>query len=469
MLYFAGRSISGGVNLAAVALYTRLLEPASYGRYALVIAWVGFCQAVVFDWLSLGMLRFFSKHDNSPQVFLSTVAIAFLGMVALTASVGGIILLFWTDSSGRALVAVGMVLLWAESWFNLNRFLAQTRLLPIRDGVLSILRAALALGIGGTLIVHGFGTYGPILGLFTAALVSAVGVMWREWRCIRPGLLNLRLVRDLLAYGLPLAVTFALNFIVHSSDRILLGWLISYEAAGTYAAGYDLTQMSLTLLMMVVNLAAYPQIVRSLETEGQESARNRLRESGLLLLAVALPAAAGLAICAPNIAGVALGPAFRETGADLLPWIALATLIAGVKSYYFDLAFQLGRYTVGQVWVVLAAASINLALNLWWIPVLGLMGAVYATVVAYGVGLCLSWRLGRRVFSVPPFPAESVKVILAVVVMASVLWPTRSLHGWPMLVLQIGSGFIVYSLVLLLTNFYGIWGPLTAQLRNRKR
>jgi O-antigen/teichoic acid export membrane protein len=93
--------------------------------------------------------------------------------------------------------------------------------------------------------------------------------MWREWRCIRPGLLDLRLVRDLLAYGLPLAVTFALNFIVHSSDRILLGWLISYEAAGTYAAGYDLTQMSLTLLMMVVNLAAYPQIVRSLETEGQ--------------------------------------------------------------------------------------------------------------------------------------------------------------------------------------------------------
>jgi O-antigen/teichoic acid export membrane protein len=275
-------------------------------------------------------------------------------------------------------------------------------------------------------------------------------------------------VCDLLAYGLPLTVTFALNFIVHSSDRILLGWLLGYEAAGTYAAGYDLTQMSLTLLMMVVNLAAYPQIVRSLETEGQEAAQKRLRESGLLLLAVALPAAAGLAICAPNIAGVALGPAFRETGADLLPWIALATLIAGVKSYYFDLGFQLGRYTVGQVWVVLAAASINLALNLWLIPVLGLMGSVYATVVAYGVGLCLSWLMGRRVFPVPAFPAESVKVILAVVVMASVLWSTRSLHGWPMLSLQIAS-FIVYSVVLLVTNFCGIWDPLTTQLRNRKR
>ena len=214
--------------------------------------------------------------------------------------------------------------------------------------------------------------------------------------------------------------------------------------------------MSLTLLMVVVNLATYPLIVRSLETQGEEAARDRLRQGGLLLLAVSVPAAAGLAVCAPNIVGVMLGEPFREAGAAVVPWIALTALLAGLKSFYFDLGFQLGRYTLGLVWVTLVAAGVNLALNLWWIPVLGLMGAVYASVVAYAVALGLSWRLGRRAFPVPPFPAEAVKILLAAAIMAFLLWPTRGFQGWLMLLLQVGAGGLIYAATLIASDFYGI-------------
>jgi O-antigen/teichoic acid export membrane protein len=468
LIYLGGRGTSGIINFAAIALYTRLLDPASYGRYAMVIAGVGFCQAALFGWLSKGLLRFLPGHADREHVFLSTVATAFLATVALTALGLMGVLWFWADPTARGLVALGVLLLWAEAWFSLNLELARTRLLPLRHSVLSAIRATLALGIGSLLVLRGFGAYGPILGLAVAALVAAFGLMWREWRDVRPGRSDRRLRRDLSAYGLPLAAMFALEFVVSGSDRFMLGWLLGSAAVGIYAAGYDLAIMSLTLLMMVVNLASYPLVIRALETEGQEAARNRLREGGLLLLAIAVPAATGLVICAPNIAQVLLGPDFREAGAAVLPWIALAALVGGIRGYYFDLAFQLGRYTLGLVWIAAAAASINLALNLWWIPILGLMGAVYATVIANAIALGLSWRLGRRVFPLPRFPAETVKVIIASAIMASVLWPTRGHQGWLMLLVQVGSGCLVYGLALLASDFLGTGKRLYIWLLNRK-
>ena len=58
MIYLGSRGISGIINFGAIALYTRLLDPGSYGRYALVIAGVAFCQAVLFGWLPLGYPAF---------------------------------------------------------------------------------------------------------------------------------------------------------------------------------------------------------------------------------------------------------------------------------------------------------------------------------------------------------------------------------------------------------------------------
>jgi O-antigen/teichoic acid export membrane protein len=456
IIYLGGRGVSGVLNFCSIALYTRLLDPVSYGRYALVIAGVALCQVVLFGWLPLGVLRFLSKHSDREQAFLSTVATAFLSTVALTVLGTVIILWCWTDPAGRVLVTLGAVLLWAQAWFDLNLVVAQTRLLPVLYGLLSASKAILALAIGGALVLGGLGAYGPILGLAVAAFVSAFGFIWREWREIRPGLWDRQLGRDLLAYGLPLTATFALARVVSSSDRFLLGWFLGSAAAGTYSASYDLAEMTLTLLMMVVNLATYPLIVRSLETEGQEAASDRLQQSGVLLLAVAVPAATGLTVCAPNIAGVVLGAPFREAGAAVVPWIALTAFLAGLKGFYFDLAFQLGRYTLGQVWITLVAAAVNLALNLWWIPVLGLMGAVYASVVAYTVALCLSWRLGRRAFAVPSFPAEAVKILVAAAIMAFLLWPLRGYQGWLMLLLQVGAGCLIYAVALLASDFYGI-------------
>ncbi len=455
VLYALARGIPGVVNFLALSIYTRLLSPGAYGQYAVVIAGIGLMDSIIFHWLRSGLLRFLPAQHDHPQALLSTILIAFLFIVALTSAVGACVYLLWIDTVWHSYIPLAVALLWALAWFELNLELVRSRLAPLRYGIMSMLKATLALAIGSLLILWHYNASGPLLGLLAGTLISSLGLAGHEWKGVRLQMINKQQLVDLLRYGLPLTATFALTFMINSSDRFLITWFLGSREAGLYAPGYDLAQYSLGVLMMIVNLAAYPLIIHAMEQEGGAAAQHQLRKNALLLLTVSLPAAVGLVVCATNIAGIALGEAFRQTAVILIPWITLASLIAGFKAFYLDLSFQLGRYTMGQVWVALFAAGINLLLNLYWIPRIGILGAAYATVVAYTAGFILSWYLGRRVFVLPAPPPESGKVLLASLIMAVALWPTLNASGWVVLFGQIMLGITTYSLSLLLLNVAG--------------
>lgn len=263
-------------------------------------------------------------------------------------------------------------------------------------------------------------------------------------------------MNQLCTYGLPLTATFALGFVVNSSDRFLLGWLLNTETAGLYSVGYDLAKNSLGIFMMVVNLAAYPLAVRALEQKGTAAAQEQLCQNATMLIAVGLPVTFGFALLSPNIAAAFLGPEFRGYAADLMPWVIFGALLAGIKSYYFDLSFQLGRRTIMQVWVTLAAAVLNVALNFWWIPLFGIMGAAYSTVAAFALSLVMSWSLGRRVFPLLFPTGDFFKIALATAVMISVLAPFRDLYGNWILAGQLFMGSLVFGAMAFFLNVGGI-------------
>jgi O-antigen/teichoic acid export membrane protein len=451
--YFLARGLSGIINFLAIVLYTRLLLPEEYGQYALVIAWVGFAQAIFFQWLQLGLLRFFPAHLDNSQSLLSSVRLCFLWLMVVTGVLGALALVFfWSCPLWRALVGLSVLLLWAQARFELDLELIRSQLKPITYGLAALLKSVLTVGVGVALVYGGLGAHGALLGLLVGTAISSAGLGWHQWREVRLSLAESHLLRNLLSYGLPLGATLVLTCVIHSSDRFLLGWIIGADATGLYAAGYNLTQQSLGLLMAMVNLAAYPLVVRSLEGKGLETAQRYLRQYNVTLLAIAIPAATGLAVLAPNIASVMLGGAFVETAIALIPPIALAILISGVKSFYLDLGFQLGYSTLGLIWVGIGAAVVNVSLNLWLIPILGPIGAAYATVAGYSVGLILSFFLGRRVFRLPPWSVDSLKVFSAAMCMAAVLWPIRLAQGEWVLAGQVALGGLVYGSLLVVLN-----------------
>jgi O-antigen/teichoic acid export membrane protein len=420
--YFLARGVPGIISFASIAIYTRLLTADEYGRYALAVAGIGLAN-ISFQWLRLAVLRFSPAYQNRPRQLLSVILSGFLTIALLTGIIGGGAMMLWPDTEWRLLIGISILLLWARAWYELNLELTRIGLDPKRYGLLRLTKAVVGLGVGVLLILAGLGATAPLVGLIagmTAAGIGLTGHMWKNtvcgWR-----LLKTDLAKKLLRYGLPLTASFALAFVVNASDRLLIGWMLGESQTGVYAAGYDLAQQTITTIMTIVNLAAYPLAVRALEKNGEEAAFRQLRKNGTLLMAVAFPSCAGLAILAPSVAQVFLGEAFQETGAILIPWISLAALLSGIRSYHFDLAFQLGNRTVKQVWVLAGAGALNLLLNVILIPYAGVIGAAYASVASFMLGIGLSVALGRSILKVPLAPQGWYKILVATAIMALVI------------------------------------------------
>src|SRR5262245_14005668 len=68
--YFAIRAVNGALAVASLFVLTRLLEPAQYGIYALGLAAINVFASVLFQWLNVGVARFYAAHER-PEELLS--------------------------------------------------------------------------------------------------------------------------------------------------------------------------------------------------------------------------------------------------------------------------------------------------------------------------------------------------------------------------------------------------------------
>lgn len=449
------RGVPGIVGVIAIAAYTSLLSPDDYGRYALVIAGVGLLNVILFQWLQVAIVRFYPIYLSEPLYLLHAVRQGYLSLVLSSAVIGIVVLLIAPNPDWRPVILVAIPLLWMQAWYDIVLQLIRSQLMPIRFGLMSGVKAICAFGLGVLGAAAGLGEYGPLIGLTIGLFIASVAfgpTGWSRPTEAKPG----RITAEMLRYGLPLTVTLALTYIVAASDRLLIAMLLGEAAAGVYSAAYDLTQQTLTVLMVAVNLAAYPLIVRAHEENGLESSRVPMQRSATFLMGIGVPATVGFCILASNISTVILGSGFSEEATTLLPIVAIGVLLSGLRAFHFDLAFQLGRNTLRQLWAIGAAAILNILLNLWWIPKIGIVGAAYATVVAYAVALVLSAIVGRRTMPVPLPIRNILKILSASSVMGLVLVPISHQTGLFSLVVQIAVGALVYSALTVLFNVGGV-------------
>ncbi|MBE0594440.1 MAG: oligosaccharide flippase family protein [Burkholderiaceae bacterium] len=454
-IYLLSRIIPGLVAFTSLVVYTRLLTPDEYGAYILVITTMALVQVNLFSWLDLSLLRILPAHHADPRPLLSTVLGLFLLLVGAITALALLVWLLIPDPVLRKLLLLGIPILWVHAWLELNLKLCQSSLMPIRYGILLMFRSVATLGLGVALVLHGLGEYGPLVGFLVGSALACVATLLWQWRGIRPRI-DWRLARELAVYGIPLTGSIALVFIIDSADRFLLARFLGSHAVGVYSAAYDLAAQSLQVLMMAVNLAAYPLAIRAYEAGGIPAALEQLRQNGNLLFAIAIPAAAGMIVLTEPIAGVLLGESYREAARTILPWIAVAVFVAGLKVFFFDMAFQLSKRSLPMMWSVAAGAVINVLLNLWWIPTHGLVGAAAATVSSYVVALAICIAIGRRFIPITPDFGQLFRILLSVAVMVLAVSAVPARVDPLGLAMQISVGMLAYGLAATALDVLGM-------------
>ena len=465
-VYLLARGLPGLVSFLAIPLFSRLLDPAEYGRYALVLATVNVLYALLFQWLRLSLVRYLAASGGDPSKLKSTLMTTVFALALASGALTGAACLLPAAQGWRDFLLLCWALLAVQSAFELCCEYTRAMLRPWQFMRLQLARSVSFVGLGLAFVVAGAGWWGPLAGMGAGMALAVVLVWRRDWSDSRPAV-DRNLLAALARYGVPLSLTVALTLVISTSDRYLIAAMMGEDAAGLYSVAVDFTAQTITLLMTAIHLAMFPIAVRAWEQGGAAAAGERMAVNASLLMAVGVPCVIGLATLAPGIAYCFLGSSFRGVAAGIIPVVALGTFLAGMKNCHFDAAFQFAHRTVSQVWIVLAAAMLNVALNVAAIPVWGINGAAGASVVAYVVAITLTVLLGRRHIALPLPIGAAARVLLAGAVMGLLLLPLRKYVGPAALAGQIAGGAAVYAAILLATDFMGVRARCARLRRDR--
>lgn len=461
-LYFGGRVLSGLIGLATIAVFTRVLTPVDYGRYAVIMAVSGLVSSVVFQWLRQCLTRF-GVHDlEARRELFATIGVVFTGLVIGTAAIS---LVAWATVFRTTAWAIPILmtclLVWGQSWYELTLDAARIDFRPVRYGVASVIRAGLTLGLGtaGALLMHS--TAGLLLGVavgyWIAAFIPAPGIL-KKLACVNEA--SASRFRRLLSYGAPLSATLGLLFIVDAADRLMLAGMRGAVEAGVYAAAYNLSEFSVGTVLMAVNLGGYPLAVRTIESAGAVATSELMGRYMLVLLGLGVPVSVGLALEANTIGPLILGNYNPSVSPFVIAIIAFSILLAGVRAYAFDVVFMLKRRTALPAFVMLGAAALNIILNLFLIPAWGSMGAAVATLATFGGAALASFLLGHRLLPVRIPIRDASKVLVSVGFMAIplVLWAPAA--SWADVAGKTGLGGCVYMISIFVLNPGGVRGAV---------
>jgi len=463
-IYLIARGLPGIFAFLSIPLFSRLLDPATYGKYALAMATVGLINAVFFTWLPLGLVRFIPAQRHAPAALKSTLLSCAVILLALATAAAASIRLVPVWHAWRPVTLACWALLAAQIPYDLFCEYTRAQIMPWRYMGLQLTRSCLATFLGAALIWAGAGWWGGLAGLAIGMMIPMALTYRRDWGDARPHI-DRQLLAKVARYAIPLSITYTLAVVISSSDRFLIAWLKGEDAAGLYSVAVDLTNRTLFLIMNVIYMAMYPLAIRAWEDHGRKAAQEQMRHNAALLLAVGVPTVVGMSVLSASVSRCFLGASFRATASGIIPLVALGAFLAAFKAFHWDAAFQFAHQTIHQVWIVLIVATVNIGLNLLFIPRWGINGAACASVIAYVVSIVVTAGVGRRYFAMPMPLRPLRQVLLATAVMTLVLWPLSSYPGAAAFPLLWTLSVAVYVTALIAQNFLDLRTSLVRRLQ----
>jgi O-antigen/teichoic acid export membrane protein len=453
-LYVAARLCPGVFGVVTTAALTRLLEPEEYGVYALALVIMTLGSSVAFEWLGLSLLRFYQARREDPKL-IPTFTAMFLLLAIVTGFLFGFAWLGGLVAADKTqILIVGLILVWTASWFELVSKMAIAEFQPFNYLLMSFGRSGFTLlgACGGAWLTGSpiWAALGTAAGSLAATFLIRTRLPLASIRRFDPNL-----VREIVRFGVPVAISMTLFGLTVSGSRLLIQQLDSTAALGLFTAASILAQNTLGVIGTGVSSAGYSMAVRALERESASMARRQLTDNATLLLAVLAPASLGMALTANSLATTVVGPKFASGVSVLIPWMAACSFFQAVRANHLDHSFQLGLKPNLQILVSFATSFIAISLCFYLIPQKGALGAAIALTIAAVVGCVLASVVGRYAYPIPLPIRGGVRIAASCALMAAAVMRLPD-SGWAGLILRVGVGAAVYVLAAILFNVANI-------------
>ncbi|BDZ71643.1 oligosaccharide flippase family protein [Methanobacterium petrolearium] len=442
-------------TLAAIILIpiiTNNLTIEDYGAYIQVTVTIGLVSNLTTLGLPFSMVRFLSPLEDKDKisegfytiliiVALFSLLIAFIIFLFAgplsTALFNGEIYVAQLLSAICFITCINTVLVGYFRTFNQMR----------RYSAFTLTQTILSMGLISYVAISGYGMYGVMISLvisyLTVSIISYILIV-NEIGIFFPRFKN---VKKYLSFGLPTVPGNLSKWIVDSSDRYIIGLLLGSAYVGYYSPGYTVGN----IVLMLWNPFAFllPSVLpRHHDKNDMDNVNFYLTNSIKVFLLLGIPCAFGLSILSKPILLLLTTPQIAMNGYLVTPFVALSALTLGFYGIFSNVfILKLKTKITGFIWAV--GALMNLVLTIVLIPILGIIGAAIATLIAYSTVSGITIYYSKKYMKLEFDLGFMAKSILASIVMALfIFW--MSPNGLLNILITIMISIIIYTILIFL-------------------
>jgi O-antigen/teichoic acid export membrane protein len=419
------------INFLLVPLYTRMFSPTEYGVVSELFSYAGFIMVLFSYRLESAFFRFGNEEKERANAY-STALLSLLGTTAVLLS----LLLLFSDNIADALdygkhpeyIRYFALILALDCVSELPFARLRLEQKPVRFVIAKFLNIGVNVSLNLFWIVfcpwavsngHDWvrAVWSPQVGVgyvFLANVVaSAVTLLF-----LLPQMLGIShrfdkvLWKKMMAYSWPLVITGFAGIVNEMLDRaIMVRLLPGTEEAnraqlGIYSANYKLA-MLISLFTQAYRYAAEPFFFRT-SSDGDAL---RIQANATKWFTIAGSVGMLGILLYLDILKDFLGTKFH-LGLHIVPILLLANLFLGLF-YSFSVWYRLKDKTKVGAWIGIGGALLTVVLNVWWVPLMGYVGAAWATLVCYACMAGATWYLGKDIHPVP-YPLLRIALFVAV-------------------------------------------------------
>lgn len=404
--FIPGALMPAAVTLGSTVIFTRIFDSEGFGRYSLALSVALLLTTLANQWLQQGTGRHLpgahaAGEGSVLKEAIGGAALAAGTAVALACAVAILLLEERVSPEWRPLLWPGAVLVVGTTLLDPLLVVLQSEMRARRYSMAKVVDVTLRLSLGLALVLLVSRTPAGLLWGNALAPLLLVPLLWRDARMPAVTRVFARLhrigtdVRKIARYGLPLVGWFVASYTLNVSDRYVIQFFRGAGEVGIYAANYTFSAGIGGLMAAPVLLATHPLLMRAWDGGRRDVAERWL---GLIVewFVVAGVLAVGiLAVFSADVARLLLGPEFRE-GHVVIP-IAMAGAVAWQLGLYAQKPLEFEGRVRSVLWIGVAAAVLNVGINLLLVPVFGYVAAACSTVVSYVAYAMLTAWMGRRI------------------------------------------------------------------------
>lgn len=404
IFYSLGNILSKAITFILLPLYTAYLTPNDYG----IVNSMQVVSAILAIFFSFGLERsiyrlyYDYKTENEKRNFFGTIIISLLVISTIILS----LLFLGSNFVERIFKSIEFYPFYAYAiiiaYFSLFEIVPKITL-QVKEKAKHYFFISIIQLIVNTLCVIWFvvfqkqGAVGMLKGALYGHLITLPMFLLISIKSMNFSF-KYKILKTSLLYSLPMMPSLLSAWVINLSDRVFIERYFSTYEVGIYSLGYKIGQL-VQLFAGAILMAYNPHFYKLANSENQVAAKKSLYKTTNINILILLSIGFVVALFSKDIILLFLNEKYAEAY-KFTPIIILGYFFLQLSSMQ-NLSFYQEKKILHIMYIIIFTAIFNIIFNFILIPILGIYGAAYSTLITQIINFFIMYIFAQKYYFIP--------------------------------------------------------------------